>query len=444
MSQINKYPNNEAYASDTDRSIGKSSVSYIAQNGELLYDGVNVVVAAESADVGDLAVYDKTAGAIKFIKSATVAKEQIPASLVPLAVVYAVRGDRLYVVSLDNAVYNGSASIRWAASYEVALAGFDLAAGGTFILRINATDYPFTYAAGATLGDIAAQINANTTIKSTYGWMATATGEAIIMTSNTYSAAYAAIEVVSGCVITRTPEDKNYQATLTGVLIDGPTEYIRRKNGVNAALAGCNTEAFLKYYSANGSTKTGQKPGSAEIIRESVFTEAANPALVAAYPTYKDYLLGEHMLQYPSAYGAILRDGKTNTAKIGRLRFVNIRGETVPCYPAASAALDYGVTVEGAATGLEAGAWWLPSVEEVYLLMKDRVLKAADAESDPINRTLSRLGKATCYGSNYYPWTSCEYDHRYAFFYNGNTGVVANYSKYSTNYVRPVSIISIK
>ena len=70
-----------------------------------------------------------------------------------------------------------------------------------------------------------------------------------------------------------------------------------------------------------------------------------------------------------------------------------------PCYPAAAAALEYGVAVEGATTGLEAGGWWLPSVEEVYLLMHDRVLTADDVERDPVNRTLARLGKTTCYGS---------------------------------------------
>ena len=42
----------------------------------------------------------------------------------------------------------------------------------------------------------------------------------------------------------------------------------------------------------------------------------------------------------------MVRDGKANTAKIGGLRFVNIHGESVLRYPAAAAALDYGVTVE--------------------------------------------------------------------------------------------------
>jgi len=261
------------------------------------------------------------------------------------------------------------------------------------------------------------------------------------MGSNTYNASRAAIAVVGGCQIARTPEDINYQTTLTGVLIEGSTEYVRRNNGVNSSFAGCNPEKFLQYYSANGSDTTGIKPGSSTIIRESAFTEEANPELVAAYPTYRDYLFGEHLLQYPAAYGALLRDGKANTHLIGGLRFVDIHGESVPRYPAAAAALDYGVTVEGATTGLEAGAWWLPSVDEVYLLMHDRVLTSADRESDPVNRTLSRLGKTTCYGSGYYPWTSCEYNSYGAFVYGGSTGGVNSNFKYGTFAVRPVSAL---
>lgn len=261
------------------------------------------------------------------------------------------------------------------------------------------------------------------------------------MGSNTYNASRAAIAVVGGCQIARTPEDINYQTTLTGVLIEGSTEYVRRNNGVDSSFADCNPEKFLQYYSANGTNTTGIKPGSSTIIRESAFTEEANPELVAAYPTYRDYLFGEHLLQYPAAYGALLRDGKANTHLIGGLRFVDIHGESVPRYPAAAAALDYGVTVEGATTGLEAGAWWLPSVDEVYLLMHDRVLTSADRESDPVNRTLSRLGKTTCYGSGYYPWTSCEYNSGNAFIYNGNAGYVGNSNKYNALAVRTVSAL---
>lgn len=405
---------------------------------------MNTVIRKSAAGVGDLVVFDKTDSTLKFIKGDTLVTEKIPPQLIPVAVVYARQGDRVLIVSLENATVG---SQRWAYSYEVALSGFDLAAGGTAVLSfgqgIYAMELPITYAAGASLADIAAQINANATVKSTYGWTASvdeATAR-IIVSSNTWHPDFAIIKVVSGCQITRPPEDVNYQTTLTGVLIEGATDPVRRKNGVDASLAGCNPEEFLRYYSANGSEKTGQQPGSGEIIRESAFTEEANPALVAAYPTYRDYLFGEHLLQYPAAYGALLRDGKTDTHLIGRLTFEDIYGKTQYRYPAAAAALDYGITVEGATTGLEAGAWWLPSVDEIYLLMHDRVLTAADVEKDPVNRTLSRLGKATCYGSNTTFRTSCEHNYALAFVYNGYTGNLNGNYKYNTYFVRTVSAL---
>ena len=443
MSQVNKYANKAGYTADKNRKDTQSAVSYIEDDGALIYDGVNVVVDKPAAGVGDLAVFDKTTGTIRFVKGATLVAEQLPPQLVPVAVVYARQGERVLIVSLRNA----ASEVRWAYSYEVALSGFDLAAGGTAVLSfgqgIYAMELPITYAAGASLADIAAQINANATVKSTYGWTASvdeATAR-IIVSSNTWHPDFAIIKVVSGCQITRPPEDVNYQTTLTGVLIEGATDPVRRKNGVDASLAGCNPEEFLRCYSANGSEKPGQQPGSGEIIRESAFTEEANPALVAAYPTYRDYLFGEHLLQYPAAYGALLRDGKTDTHLIGRLTFEDIYGKTQYRYPAAAAALDYGITVEGATTGLEAGAWWLPSVDEIYLLMHDRVLTAADVEKDPVNRTLSRLGKATCYGSNTTFRTSCEHNYALAFVYNGYTGNLNGNYKYNTYFVRTVSAL---
>lgn len=444
MSQVNKYADKAGYTADKNRKDTQSAVSYVEDDGVLIYDGVNTVIRKSAAGVGDLVVFDKTDSTLKFIKGDTLVTEKIPPQLIPVAVVYARQGERVLIVSLENATVG---SQRWAYSYEVALSGFDLAAGGTAVLSfgqgIYAMELPITYAAGASLADIAAQINANATVKSTYGWTASvdeATAR-IIVSSNTWHPDFAIIKVVSGCQITRPPEDVNYQTTLTGVLIEGATDPVRRKNGVDASLAGCNPEEFLRYYSANGSEKPGQQPGSGEIIRESAFTEEANPALVAAYPTYRDYLFGEHLLQYPAAYGALLRDGKTDTHLIGRLTFEDIYGKTQYRYPAAAAALDYGITVEGATTGLEAGAWWLPSVDEIYLLMHDRVLTAADVEKDPVNRTLSRLGKATCYGSNTSFRTSCEHNYALAFVYNGYTGNLNGNYKYNTYFVRTVSAL---
>lgn len=452
MSQINKYADRAAYASDTNRLSTLSAVSLIASDNELIYDGVNVVVGKDAAAAGDCAVYDKTAGAIRFVKGATLSAAQLPESLTPLAVVYARQGDKVLIVSLDNV----ASAQRWAYSYEVALSGFDLSAGGTIVLKFAYTyEKTITYTAGTTLSDLVAAVNTalrtgevNVSVTDRGGWSAAAdeaTGR-VILTSNGYMKSWTTVEAVSGATLTTRPDDTNYQTKLTGVLLDkGQTiEYVRRNNGIVTSPAGCNMEKFLQYYSANGTAPTSNIPlGSATIVNQASFeTSEFCAELRAAYADYASYLFGEHMAQYPSAYGAMLRDGRTNTAKIGRLRFTDIYGQSKPCYPAAAAALEYGVAVEGATTGLEAGGWWLPSIEEVYLLMYDRAATSAEVERDPVNRTLSHLSKATCYGANFNPWTSCEYNMRYSFVYDGSTGAIgAINSKYNANIVRPVSAL---
>lgn len=452
MSQINKYADRAAYASDTNRLSTLSAVSLIASDNELIYDGVNVVVGKDAAAAGDCAVYDKTAGAIRFVKGATLSAAQLPESLTPLAVVYARQGDKVLIVSLDNV----ASAQRWAYSYEVALSGFDLSAGGTIVLKFAYTyEKTITYTAGTTLSDLAAAVNTalrtgevDLSVTDRGGWSAAAdeaTGR-VVLTSNGYMESWTTVEAVSGATLTTRPDDTNYQTKLTGVLLDkGQTiEYVRRNNGIVTSPAGCNMEKFLQYYSANGTAPTSNIPlDSATIVNQASFeTSEFCAELRAAYADYASYLFGEHMAQYPSAYGAMLRDGRTNTAKIGGLRFTDIYGQSKPCYPAAAAALEYGVAVEGETTGLEVGGWWLPSVEEVYLLMYDRAATSAEVERDPVNRTLSHLGKATCYGANFNPWTSCEYNMRYPFMYDGSTGVTgAVNSKYNANIVRPVSAL---
>ena len=60
MSQVNQYANRAAYEADNSRLKTQSAVSHVEDDGELIYDGVNVVVGRDAADAGDLAVFDKT------------------------------------------------------------------------------------------------------------------------------------------------------------------------------------------------------------------------------------------------------------------------------------------------------------------------------------------------------------------------------------------------
>ena len=401
MSQVNKYADKAGYTADKNRKDTQSAVSYVEDDGEVIYDGVTLL-------------YDR-----------------LPPELVPMAVVYGRRGERVRIVALRHLDF-----YKWAVAYEVKLSGFDLSAGGNFTLTVDNTSSEFTYPRGATLASIAAQINADTTIAG-YSWKATASDEiaAIVMECNTSAENYKKISA-TGCTLTKHAEDVDYQTT-TAIIPQKTTVNVRRRNGVDSQLAGCDNDAFLEYYRENGSTSTNVPLGSSTIIRESVFTEADNPALFTAYPTYRDYLFGEHLAEYPSAYEAFLQDGKDNTAILAGKTKTDFYGKTVPCYPAAAAAAAYGMQVAGMTTGLEAGAWWLPSAEELWLMAKGLIFAQP---YDPVNRTLSVSGKVIA--KTDYMASSTEYSSLYYFQVNqyGNTRwMLQQQGKSISSIVRPVS-----
>lgn len=118
MSQVNKYADKAGYTADKNRKDTQSAVSYVEDDGVLIYDGVNTVIRKSAAGVGDLVVFDKTDSTLKFIKGDTLVTEKIPPQLIPVAVVYARQGERVLIVSLRNA----ASSVCWAYSYEPYLA----------------------------------------------------------------------------------------------------------------------------------------------------------------------------------------------------------------------------------------------------------------------------------------------------------------------------------
>lgn len=373
----------------------------------------------------------KTDGTLKFVKGATLLYDRLPPELVPMAVVYGRRGERVRIVALRHLDF-----YKWAVAYEVKLSGFDLSAGGNFTLTVDNTSSEFTYPRGRRLRVLPRRSTPTQQSRDIHGKPRRRMRSPRLSWSAIRRPRITKKYPRPGCTLTKHAEDVDYQTT-TAIIPQKTTVNVRRRNGVDSQLAGCDNDAFLEYYRENGSTSTNVPLGSSTIIRESVFTEADNPALFAAYPTYRDYLFGEHLAEYPSAYEAFLQDGKDNTAILAGKTKTDFYGKTVPCYPAAAAAAAYGMQVAGMTTGLETGAWWLPSAEELWLMAKGLIFAQP---YDPVNRTLSVSGKVIA--KTDYMASSTEYSSLYYFQVNqyGNTRwMLQQQGKSISSIVRPVS-----
>lgn len=296
-----------------------------------------------------------------------------------------------------------------------------------------------SWEASASLESIAASINAQFKTLSDAddkAWVATVLGNQIVLAHNFYlkDTVDSITGTGGGAGVTFVEDDHNWQVEYAYL---SDTEFIRRNNGVDSYFAGSNYKKFLDYYRTNGSVPDANvPPGSSTIVKQDAFENSEYCAtLRAAYPDYFSYLFGEHFAQYPNASGVMLRDGKETTDLLASLKGTVVRGANEPRFPAAAAAKNYAV-----ADAPEIG-WWLPSVEEILLLMAERRLNAADTMEDPFNDTAVAMGTATAYGNGYYPWTCCEYSSNRAFLFYGTNGYVRNHYKCYTYTVRPVSAL---
>lgn len=407
MEYLRKYANKAEYNADATRPTDSSVVSSI-KTGEIIYEGKNIFVPKESANVGDILVIDN--GELRYIKLDTY--DAALTTVEPIGVVYYRTNGEIRVIhkdSLDNA--------QWAAPMRVKVEGFDLVNGGTHTITVNSSTYPFTYAAGATLSDVSAAILA--ALPTGAGWSVETKVGYVVIQRNFYTPAISTF-TVSG--LTATILNADYQAQYTGFL----TAYVNfmRENGYSHAYAGANYERFLQYYEVSGSDATGVAPSVYAVVRRSVFNETDNPLLVAAYGTYENYIL-DNMVKIPYSKDAIAdSNGKSNTEKLVSYTYIDDDGVEKPCFPAAHAA-----------SSVSAGNvnWWLPSAEEMAILVRGVKLNY----SDPLSRALYKIGDRFVITSIH--WASSERYSNVSWIYYSHIGSMHNLNKNNSYVVRAVS-----
>lgn len=406
MKYLNNYADEAAYNADT-RPTDSSVVSNIETVG-VRYDGKNVFVPKESADVGDIVVVDN--GELRYIKLDTY--DAALTTVEPIGVVYYRTGGEIRVVyktSLGNA--------QWAAPMRVKVEGFDLVNGGTHTITVNSSTYPFTYAAGATLSNVSAAILA--ALPTGAGWSVETKVGYVVVQRNSSTPAISTF-TVSG--LTATILNADYQAQYTGFLT--AYLYLMRVNGYSHAYALSNYERSLQYFEVSGSDATGVAPSVYGVVKRSVFNEVDNPLLVSAYGTYENYIL-DNLVKMPYSKDAIAdNDGKSNTEKLISYTYIDDDGVKKPCFPAAHAA-----------SSVSAGNvnWWLPSAEEMAILVRGVKLNY----SDPLSRALYKIGDRFAITSIH--WTSSERSSNTSWAYNGNNGIIGSSIRNSSSVVRAVS-----
>ena len=439
MKYINNYATKAAYTADANRPTGLSTVSNIQDGTGVVFNGKNVLVDKPGAGIGDILVYNTKTASLQFIKLDTYNAATLPAGITPIGVVYYRTENRVNIVAKNNA-----ASAKWAAEYIVKLSGFD-AAGGSFTVTVNTTSTAaIAYAAGASLATIATAVASAMDVagfKSSGGWSVAANVAAncVVITRSFYTPLITGVSVTDAAnkVIATAITPKDYQCTLSG-LVPAYSSITRNDRG-SSSYAGANFPKFYDYYYNNGATDTNQALQASSPVRYSVFNAVSNPILTAYYGTgeaaYAAYIQ-DKMVKYPYSKNAIIDDdGFKNTNKLATESFIDVDGTAKPAYPAAYNAKNYGVSIPGYTTGLEAGAWWLPANREMYLLVKDVLLNSLD----PVNRSLTAIGGDKVLASGVVYWCSTEYSSNGAWDDGGNSGGLGNGGKYGTGTCRPVT-----
>lgn len=431
MKYIKNYADQAAYDADQTRPTDASVVSFIQDSQMVRYAGVNVVAEADYASSGDTVVFDTVDGRTKVVKLDTL--------VLPLSERYIICGT---VSKVDEAyvwmVPNQSLTAQWGSPKRIVMSGFS---AGDFIITINATPTSvISYLETDSLADLAVKIqNAIQAVMTTHpaGWAASAYATYIVVSQNSYTPNVTSFTCSDAGVTVSILGNLNYQTATSGLLANNTLIY--RKDGSSTSWAGGHFEKFLGYYSVNGEDVTGRDVGVGNVIKESRFNEIDNPALVAYYGTYRNYV-ADKMARHPYGKGIMAdQGGQVNTRILASDTFVDHDGVIVPGFPAAAAANGFGIDN----TPFLAGQWWLPSALEFLEIIEGITYGYSQYPLDPISRGLRDAG-GTYINPGAHHWTSSEYSGDTARNYSGASGSINASSKSNVRSVRPVSRFSKK
>jgi len=440
MDNIRLYNTLADYQSDAAAiaALSGSVVSAVVDGTGVKYDGKNVVVPLSAAQPDDIVLFDTVELKHKALKYGTYNAATFPSRYIIGPVVYNRRGNIVTAMAKDK-----TASLRFAQGYKVKLTGFDFVNGGSFGISFTgrATQAEtITYTSSDTLTTVAAMINA--LAEDQFNAVANDTYNCITIEHNDYYVPTITISASSPEIVMTELAGK-YQTTYIDTIIGNglikPTTILRNKS-ITSYYAGAHYEKFRSYYAASGTATAGLAETASEILKESAFNATDNPTIYNKYSgSYAAYIQSE-MLAWPTGRGVMRQfDSKAMSDSLAAQVWPDVDGTIKPAYPAAYAHKTYGITTTGVTTGFETGNWYMGSVYDLYMSIKDRNISGTDR----LNLSIAAIGGTKHLPSDYY-WSCCEYSSNYAWFFNGYYGGLLDYNFKNTTFTgRPLLALKI-
>jgi len=384
-------------------------------------------------EVGDIVVL--VGGEKRFIRGSEATTAYVD-TLDCIGVVYDVQGKLVRIVGGEN-----TTAKKWSAVADYEITAIPSASGSYEVTLNNVSQGSMTYTMSeGTIAEFTTQLETwLRTLDSSakgYKWEAYTNGDHSYLQCYNYTE-YESTVSISGCTLVKligsevasytSSTNRNQilqKATYNGMCRQRLYEYC-----VNSTAANCNPTTAM-----DGTTKLfATFPCS-----KTYYDGSLGGGLRSNFATYDDYL-DACMTRYRDLDVGTMqfRDGKA-MCDLLKTKTVLVQGTETAAYPA----VDWAVKYDSGVTGYGAGTWWLPSMYELSILMKD-ITKGTSASLDAVNTALGKVTGWTQISSTSYRWSCCRYGTYGSWYYSGN-GFSGNGGFYSSLAVSAVSAFTLE
>lgn len=381
-------------------------------------------------EVGDIFII--VDGKKRFVSGSDCTKEFIDQQQA-VGVVYYVQGKTFYVVAGNN-----TTGKKWsqACDFEITAIPSD---SGTYAVKLNNTamgDFTYTKSTG-TKTEFVNQLNTWLATNATKWEAYMEDDDTAILQMSTYDV-YESACTIAGCTLSKRvgTEVAAYDNT---TCYDEQGHYHR---GWGLGMCRQRIEEYCKTQTRAECNPTSRLDGVTQIMgtlpcSETYFNGELGDGLRANFANYQEYIdacmihvweLGRGLMQY--------RDGKFFTDLLADKKLL-IRGTSTSAYSAAYWAKTYDSGVEG----YGAGTFWLPSIHELSILMRNITVGTTKAV-DPVNVALSKRTGWSQISSTSARWSACRCDSTNAWDYT-NYGCTSNDTFYYGFAVSAVSAFTL-